>query len=68
MGVQRLHKVARNNVPRVAVVVIVASEEQLPGLGEVAGGNAADDVLVFEAVELVVRADVKQPAGGVVGS
>ena len=58
--------VALHGVPDVAVEVVVAGQQQAPGAGERHGGDAADDVVVGVQAELLVRPQVKQPAGGVV--
>lgn len=53
-------------VPHVAVEVVVAREQQAAALGEGDGGDAADDVVVGIHHQLLVRAQVEQPARGVV--
>ena len=58
--------VALHGVPDVAVEVVVAGQQQAAGAGERHGGDAADDVVVGVQAELLVRPQVKQPAGGVV--
>lgn len=55
-------------VPDVAVEVIVTRQQEAPALGEGDGGDPADDVVVGVGHELLVRAEVEQPAGGVVGA
>lgn len=57
---------AFQSVPHVAVEVVVASQEQAAALGESHRGDAADDVVVAVHHQLLVGAQVKQPAGGVV--
>ena len=58
--------VGLEGVPHVAVEVVVAGEQQAAALGEGHGGDAADDVVVAVHHQLLVGAQVKQPAGGVV--
>lgn len=53
-------------VPHVAVEVVVAREQEAAALGEGDGGDAADDVVVGVHHQLLVRAQVEQPARGVV--
>lgn len=53
-------------VPHVAVEVVVAGEQEAAALGEGDGGDAADDVVVRVHHQLLVRAQVEQPARGVV--
>lgn len=55
-------------VPDVAVEVVVAREQQAPALGEGDGGDAADDVVVGVHHQLLVGAQVEQPARGIVGA
>ena len=58
--------VSLEGVPDVAVEVVVSGQQQAAALGEGHGGDAADDVVVGVDHHLLVRAQVKQPAGGVV--
>ncbi len=58
--------VGLEGVPHIAVEVIVAGEQKAAALREGHGGYAADDVVVRVDHELLVSAQVKQPAGGVV--
>ena len=60
--------VGLEGVPHVAVEVVVAGEQQAATLGERHGGDAADDVVVRVHHQLLVGAQVEQPAGGVVGA
>ena len=53
-------------VPRVAVEVVVPSEEDPARLGERDRGDAAHDRVVRVLVQLAVCADVEEPARGVV--
>lgn len=55
-----------HGVPDVAVKVIVARQQQAAGARESHRGDAADDVVVAVDAELLVCAQVKQPAGGVI--
>jgi hypothetical protein len=57
---------ATERVPDVARPVIVPAEEDAARDGECDGGDAAQDVVVREDVQLTVRTDVEQPARGVV--
>lgn len=57
---------AFQSVPDVAVEVIVASQEQAAALGESHRGDAADDVVMAVHHQLLVSAQVEQPAGGVI--
>ena len=58
--------VSLHGVPDVAVEVVVTSQQQAAGARESHGSDAADDVVVTVDAELLVRAQVEQPAGGVV--
>lgn len=58
--------VGLQSVPDVAVKVVVAGQQQASALGERHGGDAADDVVVGVDHQLLVGAQVEQPAGGVV--
>ena len=53
-------------VPSEGVVVVVPREQEASGPGEGDGGDAAENLLVSEDVHLVVAAEVKEAAGGVV--
>lgn len=55
-----------HGVPDVAVKVVVARQQQAAGARESHRGDAADDVVVAVDAELLVCAQVKQPAGGVI--
>ena len=55
-------------IPDIAVEVVVAGEEQSAALGESYRGDAADDVVVGEHADLLVRTDVEQTTGGIVGA
>lgn len=54
------------SVPNVAVEVVVPSQQQASALGEGHGSDATDDVVVAVHHQLLVSAQVKQPAGGVI--
>lgn len=58
--------VGLERVPHVAVEVVVPCEEEAPALGEGDGGDPADDVVMGVSHKLLVRAEVEQPAGGIV--
>lgn len=60
--------VSLHGVPNVAIEVIVAGQQQTAGARESHGGDATDDVVVAVDAELLVCAQVEQPAGGVVGT
>jgi hypothetical protein len=53
-------------VPDIARPVVVPAEQNAARDGERDGGDAAQDVVVREDVQLTVRTDVEQPARGVV--
>lgn len=53
-------------VPHVAVEVVVTCKQEAPALGEGDGGDPTDDVVVGIHHELLVCAQVEQPARGVV--
>lgn len=53
-------------IPDVAVEVVVPCEEEAATLGEGDGGDATNDVVVGVSHQLLVSAEVKQPAGGVI--
>ena len=55
-------------VPDVAVEVVIAGQEEPAGLAERHAGDAADDVVMAVDRELLVRADVEHPTGGVIRS
>ena len=57
-----------HGVPHVAVEVVVPGQQQTAGLGEGHAGDAADDVVVAVEGQLLVRSDVEQAAGRVVGA
>jgi hypothetical protein len=56
------------SIPNVAIVVIVPGKEDPSGCGKGDGGDAAQDVVVDERVELAVRSKIEELARGVVGS
>jgi len=58
--------VSLHGVPDVAVEVIITGQQQTAGAREGHGGDATNDVVVAVDAELLVGAQVKQPAGGVV--
>lgn len=58
--------VGLEGVPDVAVEVVVAREQEAPAPGEGHGRDPADDVVVGVSHELLIRAEVEQPAGSVV--
>ena len=53
-------------VPNVACKVIITSKEESSRLGEVHGGDSAEDAVVGIDVHLSICANVKEAAGGVV--
>ena len=53
-------------IPNVTVEIIVAREEKTPGLAERHARDAADNVVVAVHAQLLVGADVKHAAGGVI--
>lgn len=60
--------VGLQGVPHVTVEVVVAGEQQTPALGEGHRGYTTDDVVVGIHHELLVGAQVKQTARGVIGA
>lgn len=54
------------SVPDVAVKVIVTCQEEAAALRKGHRGDATDDVIVTVHHQLLVGAQVKQPAGGVI--
>lgn len=60
--------VSLHGVPDVAVKVVITGKQQTAGARESHGGDATDDVVVTVDAELLVCAQVEQPAGGVVGA
>jgi len=54
------------DVPDVAGEVVVACTHEAAALGEVDGGDAADDVVVRVEGELLVRPDIEQSASRIV--
>jgi hypothetical protein len=60
------HAFAAERVPDVARPVVVATEEDAAGDRERDRGDAAQDVVVRENIELAVRANVEEPARRVV--
>lgn len=60
--------VSLHGVPDVAVKVVITSQQQTAGAREGHRRDAADDVVVAIEAELLVRTQVEQPAGGVVGA
>ena len=63
---QRTCPLLLQHVPAVAVEVVVSAEHQAAAPGEGHRRDAADDVVVRVHADLLVGADVKQAAGGVV--
>jgi hypothetical protein len=55
-------------VPAEGIVVVVTGEEEAAGPRECDGGDTAQDLVVSEAVNLVVATEVEEAAGGVVGA
>ena len=65
---QHSRSLGLHGVPHVAVEVVVPGQQQTAGLGEGHAGDAADDVVVAVEGQLLVRSDVEQAAGRVVGA
>lgn len=57
---------ALQRVPDIAVEVVIAGEQQAAALGEGHRGDATDDAVVRVHHELLIRTQVKQPAGGII--
>lgn len=57
---------AFQSVPDVTVEVIIAGQEQATTLGESHRGDSTNNVVVAVHHQLLVSAQVEQPAGGVV--
>ena len=68
MSCQHANPVRQQRVPNVAVEVVVSREEKSPARTEADRGDAADYGLVIVRLELLVGADVEEPAGSVVTS
>ena len=49
-------------IPAEGVVVVVASEEDAARAGEGDGGDATEDLVVTEAVDLVIAPEVEEAA------
>jgi hypothetical protein len=62
------HTFSFEGVPDVASPVVVTSKKESSRDGERDRRNTAQDMVVGEGVQLSVSTNVKQPAGGVVGT
>lgn len=58
--------VGLQSVPHVAVKIVVTRQQQASALGESHGCDSADDVVVRIDHQLLIGAQIEQPAGGVV--
>ena len=56
-----------DGVPYVAVVVVVAGDQEPAGPTEGHGGDAADDVVVVVHAQLLITADIEKTTRRVVG-
>lgn len=62
------HSLSFERVPDVDVKVVVSGKQQAPGKGRGQGGHPAHDAGVLVGDELLVRSQVVELTGGVIGA
>lgn len=67
MASKNANSLSTERVPHIARPIIVATKKDAAGDGEGNGGDAAQDVVMGEDIELAVRPNVEQAAGGIIG-
>lgn len=65
---QDSHSFSLQDVPYVAIVIVVPGKEQSARDGKADRSHAAEDVVVLIDVQFSVRSEVEESARGVIGS